>query len=315
MKAKFIKCHGSGNEFIMIDTTTFDLSEVALSQLAIALCDRTNGLSADGVLLLGRNEEGVYGMRMFNPDGSEAEMCGNGIRCIARMAEERVGKSDFPLYSGGKIYAAHRLDDIYPSIPTFGIEIDVRLWSNDFGMATPTEGRFVDQPIPQLDASLTFTAINVGNPHIIAQVEEIDYAQLKALGERVIELRETFPHGVNVSLVEVRSRNEIFVATYERGAGITPSCGTAMTSSATAMALLGHCDYDKPIRVVNQGGAVRCTCSQHEGRLCTTLTGNASYIYEGVVESDGTHFAFDITHHYDDEQALYKEFVESLKTV
>jgi diaminopimelate epimerase len=252
---------------------------------------------------------------MFNPDGSEAEMCGNGIRCIARMAEERVGKSDFPLYSGGKIYAAHRLDDIYPSIPTFGIEIDVRLWSDDFGMATPTEGRFVDQPIPQLDASLTFTAINVGNPHIIAQVEEIDYAQLKALGERVIELRETFPHGVNVSLVEVRSRNEIFVATYERGAGITPSCGMAMTSSATAMALLGHCDYDKPIRVVNRGGAVRCTCSQHEGRLCTTLTGNASYIYEGVVESDGTHFAFDITHHYDDEQALYKEFVESLKTV
>ena len=312
MKANFIKCHGSGNEFVMIDSLVHDLSDVSLSQLSCAVCDRETGIGADGVLLLVRNTEGLYGMRMFNPDGSEAEMCGNGIRCIARLAEEYIGEGEFTLTSGGKLYPTRRSEDIFPEIPTYGVEIGVRLWSDDFRMNASAKGNFIDRPIEALSEELRFTAINVGNPHIIAKVEKIDLGLLKELGEKVTTLREIFPRGVNISFVEMREPNSIFVTTYERGAGITPSCGTAMTSSATAMALMGLCDYGTPIKVVNRGGAVECICSQ-QGGLHTTLIGNATYICEGELSLDGTRFAFDIKHHFDDEAARYNAMLASLQ--
>jgi diaminopimelate epimerase len=148
----------------------------------------------------------------------------------------------------------------------------------------------------------------VGNPHIVAEVKEIDYDHLTYLGNRILELREEFPNGINVSLVKVLGKDRIFVATYERGAGITASCGTAMTSSATAMALNGRCDYEATIDVENRGGAVRCICHK-EGGLHTQLIGNASYIsYGGVVVEEGGFVVTELGK-FDDEIALYNDFL------
>lgn len=312
MEIGFIKCHGSGNEFVMIDSVACDMSGVAFDTFAVRACDRTTGIGADGLLVLVRDGRGVYGMRMFNPDGSEAEMCGNGIRCIARLAADYVGTDEFVLASGGREYLVSRREDIYPSVPTFGVRIPVRLWSDDFAMRCE-DGAFVSRPIPELDADLRFTAVNVGNPHIVAEVPHIDYAMLARLGERVKVLPHIFPRGVNVSLVEVRRRNEIFVATYERGAGITPSCGTAMTSSATAMALAGRCGFGERIDVLNRGGAVRCICSR-EGGLNTTLVGNATYESKGRIEICGSGFRFVIDEACGGETEAYGGYLKSLKT-
>ena len=246
-------------------------------------------------------------MRMFNPDGSEAEMCGNGIRCVARLAEEYVGSRKFDMFSGGNIYHITREEDIYPAIPTYGVDLGVRLASSDFGFAKGAE-KFVSECIEPLDATLRWTAINVGNPHIVAEVDEIDYDHLTHLGKRVLELREEFPKGINVSLVKVLGKNRIFVATYERGAGITASCGTAMTSSATAMALNGRCDYEALIDVENRGGAVRCICHK-EDALHTQLIGNASYISYGKVVAEGDKFSYTEEGTFDAEIALYDEFL------
>ena len=275
MEIGFIKCHGSGNEFVMIDAVRSDMSAVPLPVLARAACDRRNGIGADGLLVLVYNRVNcLYGMRMFNPDGTEAEMCGNGIRCIARLAQKYENSDNFRLISGGREYAVARCGQLAEGVPAFSVRIPVRLWSDDFAMFSPDE-EFIARTIADLDENLLFTAINVGNPHIVAKVEHVDYDLLARLGEKVKHLPQVFPHGVNVSLVEVRSRNEIFVATYERGAGITASCGTAMTSSATAMTLLGECDFDSRIDVLNRGGMVRCYCSR-EGGLSTMLIGNAT---------------------------------------
>ena len=308
MKFDYIKCHGSGNEFVMVDAVKHNLDGVDLAEFSRFICNREGSLGADGVLLLVKNNE-LFGMRMFNPDGSEAEMCGNGIRCVARLAEEYIGEREFDMFSGKNIYGIVRAEDIYPTMPTYGVDLGVRLASTDFGFAEGKE-QFVSQKIERLDESLLWTAINVGNPHIVAEVEAIDYGHLTRLGERVLELKEEFPKGINVSLVKVLGENRIFVATYERGAGITASCGTAMTSSATAMSLNGRCDYGKVIEVENRGGAVRCIC-HNEGDLHTQLIGNASYISYGEVKVENDSFTYEEQGKFEEEIALYNDFLRS----
>ena len=308
MKIDYIKCHGSGNEFVMVDCVKHNLEGVDLAEFARFVCNRTDGVGADGVLLLVQRGE-MFGMRMFNPDGSEAEMCGNGIRCVARLAEEKVGSREFDMFSGGNIYGIVRAEDIHPAMPTYGVDLQVRLASDDFGFAGGGDS-FISKPIARLDGELLWTAINVGNPHIVAEVEEIDYDHLTRLGERVLELKEEFPKGINVSLVKVLGENRIFVATYERGAGITASCGTAMTSSATAMSLNGRCDYGKVIEVENRGGAVRCIC-HNEGGLHTQLIGNASYISYGEVKVENDSFTYEEQGKFEEEIALYNDFLRS----
>lgn len=306
MKIDYIKCHGSGNEFVMVDSLKHNLEGIDLAEFARFVCDRNHVVGGDGVLLLVQKGD-MYGMRMFNPDGSEAEMCGNGIRCVARLAEEKVGKREFDMFSGGNIYGIVRAEDIYPAMPTYGVDLQVRLSSDDFGFAEGADS-FISKPIARLDGELLWTAINVGNPHIVAEVDDIDYDHLTRLGERVIELKEEFPKGINVSLVKVLDRNRIFVATYERGAGITASCGTAMTSSATAMALNNRIDYGATIEVENRGGAVRCICHK-EGALHTQLIGNASYISHGVIEAENGVFRFEELGRYNEEIELYNDFL------
>lgn len=310
MALNYIKCHGSGNEFIMIDAVCQSLDGCNLAVMSRDVCTRSNGKGADGVLLLIRGEDGLYGMRMFNPDGSEAEMCGNGIRCIARLAEDYIKKDKFTLTSGGKLYPTNRQQSIFGSIPTYGVEIAVSLWSRDFAFFCQKDGGFIGKAIPQLHPTLLWSAISVGNPHIVAQVDSYDTALLEALGEKVKALSDIFPNGVNISFVELRSRNHIFVTTFERGAGITPSCGTAMTSSATASALLGLCDYNTDILVENSGGAVRCNCT-NEGGLRTTLMGNATYTEKGEIVFDGKTFVTKPTLACTDEIEAWNNFLAS----
>lgn len=285
----------------MMDSTRVDLQLIDLAELSRFVCNRSFGIGADGLLLLGKRGQ-MYGMRMFNPDGSEAEMCGNGIRCVARLAEEvdsSLGGA-FEMWSGKMTYHIARKESLYGNIPTYGVTLAAR----EVGEPNRT--------IPRLDEQLQWRGIDVGNPHIVARVEEIDYDHLRALGERVVQLKEEFPQGVNISLVKPLDKNCIFVATYERGAGITPSCGTAMTSASTAMALNGDCDFSTAITVRNRGGEVRCICHNEHG-LATELIGNATYISKGVVTiSEGAH-TYAEEHIFEDEGAEYNDFLRELQ--
>ena len=308
---EIIKCHGSGNDFIMVDTTLLESPEsIDWSAFARMACDRANGIGSDGILLVVRNAEGIYGMDMLNPDGTHAEMCGNGIRCVARLAEERGYLASGLLTSGGRAFPARRAEAVAQGIETFSVDIPIATWSESFGFFNPEE-RFIGKTIESLDNRLQFTALNLGNPHIVAAVEEIDMTLLEQLGERVKSLKREFPHGVNVSLYKVLSATSIFVATYERGAGITLSCGTAMTASSTAAALLGYVNRGERIEVFNRGGKVACRTAITDGSIVTTLEGNATFEWRGEACFDGTNFAFDIEAE-SGEAATWNNFVESL---
>ncbi len=308
---EIIKCHGSGNDFIMVDTTRMDnATAIDWSAFARIACDRTHGIGSDGVLLVVRNDEGIYGMDMLNPDGTHAEMCGNGIRCVARLAKERGYLDSGMLTSGGRTFPARRAESVAEGIETFSVDIPIATWSPSFAFFNPDE-RFVGRAVEALDGALRFTALNLGNPHIVAAVEEIDMTLLEMLGERVKGLKEVFPHGVNVSLYKVLSPTSIFVATYERGAGITLSCGTAMTASSTAATLLGLVKQGERIEVFNRGGKVACRTAIDNNAITTTLEGNATFEWVGEARFDNHNFAYDI-HRTTGEAELWTKFVESL---
>ncbi len=309
---RFIKCHGSGNDFVMIDAVEQDLQGRDIASLSRDVCDREKGIGADGLLLLVKQGD-MFGMRMFNPDGSEAEMCGNGIRCVARLAQKYIAERNFTLFSGGRLFEISADGELRKDVEAYGVEIPITLDGPDFAMLS--EGQTLrEQILPELDAELRFTALNLGNPHIVARCEKIDLAQLESLGEKVKHLPTLFPNGVNVSLFEVLSEEQIFVATYERGAGITLSCGTAMTASTTAAALAGYIPYDRPIEVCNRGGKVVCEVHKREEKLSTRLSGNATYEYAGTLndESDGR-IKFDIENIFAAEINAYEEFAAEVK--
>lgn len=308
---EIIKCHGSGNDFIMVDTTRMaDANAVDWSAFARIACDRTNGIGSDGVLLVVRNDEGIYGMDMLNPDGTHAEMCGNGIRCVARLAAERGYLDAGVLTSGGRTFPTHHAEPIAQGIEAFSVDIPISTWSSSFGFFNSDE-RFEGKVIKNLDGDLRFTALNLGNPHIVAEVESIDMTLLEQLGERVKVLAEEFPHGVNVSLYKVLSPTSIFVATYERGAGITLSCGTAMTASATAATLLGYVKHGERIEVFNRGGKVVCATRITDGNIVTTLEGNATFEWLGEAHFDGETMRYKVVEDTC-EAECWNSFVESL---
>lgn len=319
-KIDYVKCHGSGNEFVMIgyigELDATHVEDIPLVELSRWACSRDAGLGADGLLVwVGTVQDGEERdvMRMFNPDGTEAEMCGNGIRCVARAIAEEYGETEFTVWSGGKAYEISCHEAIFDTIPTFGVKISVALQSDDFCAGQPSEGRFIDSPIEALHPTLRWSYINVGNPHIIAKVEEIDLELLTTIGKRIAELPKIFPRGVNVSFMKVVSPTEIFVATYERGAGLTPSCGTAMTSSATAAVLMGEVSADTTIAVCNRGGKVMCRTTVGE-HIVTELIGNATYMSDGTITYAAEEgYSFDAEYEYADEAEQYDRFVESLK--
>ncbi len=301
----YIRCHGSGNRFVLIDAVRYADTLTHFDPRRLA-----QESACDGLLLLVQTPEG-YAMRMFNTDGSEAEMCGNGIRCVARLARERyIPTDDFILQSGGREYPIRREKPLFGSLPTYGVEIAIRLSADDFLRGGE---RFLQEEIADLEPSLRFTYLNLGNPHLVAFVEQVDYTLLSRLGERVKSLPEWFPRGINLSLVRPDEGNRIFVATYERGVGLTDSCGTAMTASSTAATLLGYCHPDEEIRVDNRGGRVRCCCHIGPEGITTRLVGNATFEAKGTLSREGEEYRWGEEQPLREEQEAYADFLRALK--
>ena len=291
----------------MFDAVANYLPELYDTQFIIDICRNT---LSDGVLLLVRYDEMYLGMRMFNTDGTEAEMCGNGIRLVARLADERYLHSErFTLYSGNKPYLIRRQAAMSPNVVTYSVDITMSLYSPDFDCSC--QNILVGKVIAKLDSDLRFTYLNLGNPHLVAQCDDIDLDRLTQLGEKMKcgAMRNSLPSGCNISLYKVLSPNRIFVATYERGVGLTASCGTAMTASCSAAVFLGLCRIGENIDVHNRGGMVRCRTTV-DPIISARLSGNASYIAYGKLNTAGKILTYQ---ECDDEQEAWQDFLHELK--
>ena len=308
MRFDFVKCHGSGNDFPMIDARALALDDDAWARVAVALADRGGTVGGDGLLLLTAGDDlHGFGFRMFNSDGSEAETCLNGLRCVARAGFAALGleRATVRLKTSHAVVSSD--PGLAPGVVTIRevagpVDLDVARWP----MRTDA-ARVVDAVIAELHSARAFTAVAIPNPHLVSFVDAVDEAELVALGRLCEAAPAWLPNRANVSFVELRGSDALFVRTFERGVGLTDSCGSAMAASTYAACLTGRIAFGAETTVFNRGGLVRAEASD-DGMV--RLSGNATYDYAGSVAVEGQIAGpLRVTQHFDAETAAWRAAV------
>lgn len=235
----FTKVHGLGNDFVVVNAFQEALP-ADLAALARAVCDRHFGIGADGLVLLlpAENPENHLRMRIFNPDGSEPEMCGNAIRCFARLAWEDG------LVKDTVIRVETLAGVVVPEVilgengQVRGIRVDMGepiLERNLIPMQGPA-GTVVNEPLQVGEYALHITAVSMGNPHAVTFVEDLSLFPWQTVGP-LLESHPAFPRKVNAEFVQVVNRQEMIMRVWERGAGPTLACGTGACATLVAAVL------------------------------------------------------------------------------
>lgn len=277
MALEFCKYHGLGNDFILIDNR--HQSDPLLSpQQAVKLCDRNFGIGADGAIFLLPGQDGTdYSMRIFNSDGSEPEMCGNGIRCLAQFAAQLDDR-----HQGA--YRIHTLAGvIVPERQADGrVKVDMgapRLLAGEIPTTrvAATE-KAVNVPLTVGDRTWSVTCVSMGNPHCITFVDDIAAISLAELGPQ-FENHPQFPQRINTEFIEVIRPDYVKMRVWERGAGATLACGTGACASVVAGVLTGQCDRQATVEL--PGGNLDIEWSDSGS---VYMTGPAICVFSGRVE-------------------------------
>lgn len=318
MQIAFTKCHGSGNDFPLIDGRAVTLDDAGWAGVARALADRDGPVGGDGILVLTAGRDGAdFGMRMFNSDGSEAETCLNGLRCVARAGFEALGIDRATVRLKTSRATVARAADVAPGV--YGVETRAGPASTDPGdvglrVAAPA----IDAIIPDLPSARAFTGVAMPNPHLVTFVEAIDVDELVALGRWCEARPALLADRANVSFVEVRGETQdpgLFVRTCERGVGLTDACGSAMAASVYAAGLTGRVTFGTWTTVFNPGGRVRARAAAPDDGGIVTIEGNATFEWDATVTVDparGTARDLAVTRRRDDEVAAWRALVAAI---
>jgi len=273
----FAKLQGTGNDFVLIDARELERDWPALAR---DMCPRHFSVGADGLLLLLPSKTADLRLRMFNPDGSEAEACGNGLRCFARYATENgmVNSSEFTVETLAGTRAVRIQDEknvrVSIGIPAFNpAAIPVILGHRD----EPDETPVVDYPIKVGDTELRISCVSMGNPHAVCFPDDtVADFPLPEVGP-VLEHHPMFPNRVNFEIANVISRGEIRARVWERGAGETLACGSGACATAVVSKLKGL--TDTPVSILLPGGLLTV---DWDGAGEVFLSGPAETVFYGV---------------------------------
>lgn len=272
MNIQFTKMHGCGNDFIVIDNRDECVHIVGLSKFIKTVCTRKFHIGANGLMLLEQSDIACFSMRYFNADGSEGEMCGNGIRCIAKFAyEHQIAQKEMIIETVEGIYEAivHEDSNVEIKFPALlRKEIQLRL-------ELTTEG---------INDMYHFATIGV--PHIIifrSDIKIYTEKQFEKWAEKLRYNKKLFPQGTNVNIVHVQSKHELSIRTYERGVEEeTLSCGSGATTAAIIATLLG--ETTSPVCVQTKGGILTIQFQIVDNLIeDISLTGNAVSVYTGEI--------------------------------
>jgi diaminopimelate epimerase len=273
---RFAKMHGIGNDYVYVDGWDHQVADPAA--LARAVSDRSFGVGSDGLILVLPDDEADCRMRMFNADGSESEMCGNGIRCVAKYAWDHGRSHANPMRvatsAGVKTIDLTLADDGTVAAATVDMGEPILA-----GREIPTTfdgDRVVNRPMTVADADWLVTCVSMGNPHAIVYVDDVAAVDLEALGP-AFEHDPAFPERINLHVVAVHSPEEVTMATWERGSGITLACGTGASAVCVAGVLTGR--GGRCITAHLPGGDLTLEWRQADGRLY--MTGPAVEVFTG----------------------------------
>ncbi|MEG3896742.1 MULTISPECIES: diaminopimelate epimerase [unclassified Microcoleus] len=278
MPIEFAKYHGLGNDFILIDNR--HSSEPAITpEQAVELCDRHFGIGADGVIFALPGQNGTdYTMRIFNSDGSEPEMCGNGIRCLAKFI------ADLEASEAKTQYRIHTLAGVIsPELRSDGqVKVDMgvpRLLAAEIPttLAAP-DAKVIDVPIEVAGKSWSVTCVSMGNPHCITFVEDVSAVALETVGPQ-FEHNQAFPQRTNTEFIQVVRSDYVKMRVWERGAGVTLACGTGACAAVVAGVLVGKCDRATAVEL--PGGVLEIEWAEVSGRIY--MTGPAQRVFTGCI--------------------------------
>ncbi|NER82428.1 MAG: diaminopimelate epimerase, partial [Leptolyngbya sp. SIO1D8] len=269
MTISFSKYHGLGNDFILVDNR--HQSDLLLTpEQAIKWCDRNFGIGADGVIFTLPGQNGCdYTMRIINSDGSEPEMCGNGIRCLAKFIADLEKADDTPV-TAPKTYTIHTLAGVI--VPTLQANEQVTV---DMGVPLLLAGeipttlvdndqKVINQPLDVAGETWSVTCVSMGNPHCITFVRDAAAIELAKIGPQ-FEHHSTFPQRTNTEFIEVIDRDYLKMRVWERGAGATLACGTGACASLVAGVLTERCDRTATVEL--PGGPLSIEWSAADNRV------------------------------------------------
>ena len=294
MEIPFSKVQGTGNDFVLVDGRA---TQADWARLAPSVCDRHFGVGADGVLVVGESSRAALRMRLFNADGSEAEMCGNGLRCVVKWALERGGASLKDGTLEVETGAGGRSTVVTATVTTTGAGESIERVRLSMGapLLEPAEipvraegpGPVKDLPLIVRGSgvdriALPVTCVSMGNPHAVHFIDgPVEEFALERLGP-LVENHERFPQRTNFEVVEVESLERLRVRVWERGAGPTLACGSGACASVVAARLHGL--VDERVTVSLPGGDLEL---QWDGAGSVSLEGPAASVFEGVWVFDG----------------------------
>ena len=276
---KFTKMQGAGNDYVYVNCFVENVADAR--QTAIQVSNRNFGVGSDGLILIMPSEKADVRMRMFNSDGSESEMCGNGIRCVAKYAYDHgiVTKTEITAETGAGILTLQLVPGGDGKIEKVRVNMGPpRLTRGEIPMTGDTSAQVVDQPLSILDRIFRITCASMGNPHCVIFVDDVENFPVTTYGP-LIENHELFPRRTNVEFVQVISRSEVRQRTWERGAGETLACGTG-SSAVTAACLLNGLT-DRKILNHLSGGDLEMEWAG-DGNIY--MTGPAVEVFSGEIE-------------------------------
>ena len=270
-KIKFTKMHGAGNDYIYVDTIKSPIESP--DKLSVAWSARHTGIGSDGLVLIGSSDKADFSMRIFNADGSEAQMCGNASRCIGKYLYEYglTSKTTITLdtLSGIKILRLHIEDGKVDSVTV------------DMGAPAGIHEQIVEAQGKQF----TGTVLSMGNPHLVIFVNDIKDIHRESIGPE-LENHPLFPDRINVEFAQLLENGSIRMRVWERGSGITQACGTGACATAVAAAFTGW--TGRASDIIMDGGRLHIEWNEKDGHVA--MTGGATRVFEGEIEIDNESF-------------------------
>lgn len=276
---KFTKMQGIGNDYIYVNC--FEEQVANPEQLSVRLSDRRFGIGGDGLILIMPSQIADFKMRIFNADGSEAMMCGNGTRCIGKYVYEHglTNKTHITLEtnSGIKYMELHCTGDQVTSVTVdMGKAI---LTPREIPVESDSQEPFVAKPVQVGDRLERLTCVSVGNPHAVVFCDRVEDLDLEKLGP-LFEHHAIFPDRVNTEFVRAIDDHTLQMRVWERGSGETLACGTGACATTVAAVLNGYCPQGEPILVKLRGGDLTITY-QADGTVM--MTGPAEEVFQGEI--------------------------------
>lgn len=283
MPLRFTKMHGLGNDYVYIDAHDQPIEGYKLAMLAALVSDRHFGVGSDGLILIMPSDVADFGMRIFNPDGSESGMCGNGIRALAKYVYEhgRTDKTELTIETGAGIMRP-RLTVEEGRVVSVTVDMgEPRLARRDIPMVgEPADEPVIDEPLEVGGQMVRVTCVSMGNPHCVQFVESVDEAPVLTVGP-AIEHHPAFPERTNVEFVQVLDRHRVRMRVWERGAGETLACGTGASATGVACALNGR--TERAITVELLGGTLAIEWAEDNHVF---MTGPAEEVFSGELSDE-----------------------------